>query len=1555
MCPSKVEFLSNGILLGTGTSIKSTQFAFSWINVPDGIYSVVAVATDDFGGQTTSDPINIAVNTPGLVHGDYTWVDDAMPQGAKVLNNRDDWYWVDSNPKPILGVTAHQSLIADGSHRHGFEDATLKMPVNNGEKLYTYVFLHPGYMPQELMLEWQDSSGWNHRAFWSNQNVSLIHPNVGTDQSSHWMGPLPPHSRWVRLEVPAETVGLNGKLVEGMSFDLYGGRATWDRAGKTSNATPTPPPPADTVWFDEALPAGAQPATQNDEWNWVTPPVPLSGLAHKTFQASNNDDPNLYRAHFFRNATDTMKIEPGDILFTYAYLDPSFPPDEIVVGWADSNAFYYAYWGDSHFLVGRPGTETMRYMGDIPAFGQWVRLEVPASYLGLEGKTVRGMYFGLNRQSKRGLVYWDKAGKSTLPLSTTIAPLHVTTPFFRYFRNSVGYYYYDNASKGDGLQPGVRWYAHANQAAGTVPFYRYREINQPNQFLYTVRAPDSQQHLTGAPDWKLDTEFGSTGIACYIYPPDKINPPGTVPLYRFFNDGRYFYTIFKDDSAAAGMHLDGDGLAGYVSQSLPVISPMANPIDDQVFFVKQHYRAFLNREADIDGLNFWVNDIVQCSDAANRQAGETESACIERHRVHVSGAFFLSIEFQQTGYLVYRLYNAALNRNNGLLRFDEFLRDTAQIGQGVVVGAPGWDQQLEQNKVAFVNDFVTRQEFLDLYPVSLTPAQYVDNLYAHAGITPSATDRQAAIDQFGGAATSDNTAARALVLRTLAESDGLVKREFNRAFVLMQYFGHLRRNPDDAPDNNLDGYNFWLTKLNQFNGDWQAAEMVKAFISSIEYRARFGQPVTAQSISSLKTGSSAAVSAGNISVTFSGVGSDGVLNAAPVYPASLAPLPDAFVFYPNLAWDVTTTSSVTGPVTLKVSLGSTFNDPAEFAGLRVLHLEGGQWIDRTSLTPDFNSRSISANVNSLAPIAIARLSNVQPPSVSITLSPSGHSYTVPANLTINATASSPNGNVTKVEFLDGDAVLGEDAEAPFSFTWNNVPTGDHVLTARVTDSNGASSASPAVNISVNDLPAVFIAAPAQNTVFNYPTNLTITAYANDSNGIKQVEFFQGATSLGVATSAPYEVSWNGAGIGTYTLTAVATDNLNATMTSAPVTITVNNPPPIVAITSRANGTLVGNAPASIVINASASDNNGIKQVEFFQGATSLGVDTAAPYSFTWNNVAAGTYTLTARATDILNATTTSSAVNVVVGNAPPTVSITSPINGSYYNGPTNLVITATAADNEGVKKVEFFQGSTKLGEDTTAPYSFTWSGVPAGTYSLTAKATDNLDAVTTSSPVSVGVSGPLSTLFSDDFNDNVMDQAKWYVTDPSSASLVAERNQRLELTPATASGVTAYNGYASVPFMDMTNAQVTVEVPQYTPSYGHETIFEVANSSGNYLLFDAGGGGVVMQDSETGQGGRTVITAYNTTQYHFWRVRHNPGTDSLLWETSSDGTVWITQRSIPHSFAITSMQVQLIGGKYAGGTASAATAVFDNLKVESHNPNNPPTVSISSPPKIGRA
>ncbi|PYS63145.1 MAG: hypothetical protein DMF74_11120, partial [Acidobacteria bacterium] len=95
---------------------------------------------------------------------------------------------------------------------------------------------------------------------------------------------------------------------------------------------------------------------------------------------------------------------------------------------------------------------------------------------------------------------------------------------------------------------------------------------------------------------------------------------------------------------------------------------------------------------------------------------------------------------------------------------------------------------------------------------------------------------------FNSAANTSDISARARALRDVAENSILNSQEFNRAFVLMQYFGYLRRNPNDNPDSDYTGYDFWLTKLNQFNGDFQKAEMVKAFITSAEYRSRFGQP-----------------------------------------------------------------------------------------------------------------------------------------------------------------------------------------------------------------------------------------------------------------------------------------------------------------------------------------------------------------------------------------------------------------------------------------------------------------------------------------------------------------------------------------------------------------------------------------------------------------------------------------------------------------------------------------------------------------------------------------
>jgi len=176
------------------------------------------------------------------------------------------------------------------------------------------------------------------------------------------------------------------------------------------------------------------------------------------------------------------------------------------------------------------------------------------------------------------------------------------------------------------------------------------------------------------------------------------------------------------------------------------------------------------------------------------------------------------------------------------LKFNEFLPDARQISDGVQVGIGAWQAQLEANKVAYFSDFVTRDRFVASYPLLLAPSQFVDMLFLNATVIPTAVERQSAIDEFGGAATSAGTLARARALRRVAENSSFTQQEFNPAFVLMEYFGYMRRNPDATPDANFNGWQFWLNKLDQFHGNFVNAEMVKAFIVSSEYRSRFGQP-----------------------------------------------------------------------------------------------------------------------------------------------------------------------------------------------------------------------------------------------------------------------------------------------------------------------------------------------------------------------------------------------------------------------------------------------------------------------------------------------------------------------------------------------------------------------------------------------------------------------------------------------------------------------------------------------------------------------------------------
>ena len=275
----------------------------------------------------------------------------------------------------------------------------------------------------------------------------------------------------------------------------------------------------------------------------------------------------------------------------------------------------------------------------------------------------------------------------------------------------------------------------------------------------------------------------------------------------------------------------------------PPVHPLDNP--DARFFVRQHYMDFLNREPDNDGLNYWAGQITACG---------ADQGCVTNAKVNVSAAFFLSIEFQETGYLAYRTYKAAYGDAQGsaiinnvptpisvpMIRFGEFLPDTVQLSAGVQVGIGNWLQQLENNKQAYMLAFVQRARFTTAFPTSLTPSNFVDQLFARSGVTPTAQERQAAIDEFGTALNTADVTARARALRRVAENNTLKVNETNRAFVLMQYFGYLRRNPNDLPDSDHSGWKFWLDKLEEHHGNYVNAQMVLAFLSSFEYRNRFG-------------------------------------------------------------------------------------------------------------------------------------------------------------------------------------------------------------------------------------------------------------------------------------------------------------------------------------------------------------------------------------------------------------------------------------------------------------------------------------------------------------------------------------------------------------------------------------------------------------------------------------------------------------------------------------------------------------------------------------------
>ncbi|HYO63781.1 MAG TPA: Calx-beta domain-containing protein [Pyrinomonadaceae bacterium] len=346
-------------------------------------------------GQGQGVIVNDDSAPPPSQPGEVVWVEDGVPPGT-TLGGEEPWNWTGagSYPTPFSGASAHLSPYAPAMHQHWFVGATgaHALTPGAGDKLFAYVFLDPMNPPSEVMLQWADSTSWEHRAYWG---ANLLPWGTNGTASRRYMGPLPPAGQWVRLEVPASTVGLENVTLQGMAFSLYGGMATWDYAGKVS---------AETAWFDDGLPAGATPGADNDGWNWVggTDPAPFSGaLAHRSNVAAG------LHQHYFTGATGTLAVGYGSVLYAYVYLDPANPPSQVMLQWNDGTWEHRAYWGANLLPWGVDGTAGRRYMGPLPPTGRWVRLEVPANVVGLEGRNVNGMAFSLYG----GRATWDRAGR----------------------------------------------------------------------------------------------------------------------------------------------------------------------------------------------------------------------------------------------------------------------------------------------------------------------------------------------------------------------------------------------------------------------------------------------------------------------------------------------------------------------------------------------------------------------------------------------------------------------------------------------------------------------------------------------------------------------------------------------------------------------------------------------------------------------------------------------------------------------------------------------------------------------------------------------------------------------------------------------------------------------------------------------------------------------------------------------------------------------------------------------------------------------------------------
>ncbi len=371
------------------------------------------------------------------------------------------------------------------------------------------------------------------------------------------------------------------------------------------------------------------------------------------------------------------------------------------------------------------------------------------------------------------------------------------------------------------------------------------------------------------------------------------------------------------------------------------------------------------------------------------------------------------------------------------------------------------------------------------------------------------------------------------------------------------------------------------------------------------------------------------------------------------------------------------------------------------------------------LSHDTNSQATSllAAINQVAGDPCG--GNNTAPTVSVTSPSNGATFTIGNNVTINANASDSDGNVTKVAFYIDGNMISEDTSSPYTTNWT-ATSGNHSITARATDNEGAVTTSSAVSISVsggtnNQSPTVNLTNPSNGATFTVGQNVSIAANANDTDGnVSKVTFYVDGNMVSEDFSSPYTANWT-ATAGSHSLTAMATDDDNASTTSAAINITVQTD-------------TGGSCDADQYVDGSAYNtgdtvqNLGKKYECLVGGWCTVGGPYAPGDGWAWENAWKDLGDCSGG------------------GNGAPTVSITQPGNGQSFTAGSTIIINANASDSDGtITKVEFFQNGVKLGEDTSSPYSYSWNNVSTGNYSLTARATDNSNTTGDSAAVNISV------------------------------------------------------------------------------------------------------------------------------------------------------------------------------------------------------------------------